>query len=253
MFKHCILRQPASSMLQGLSAANLGLPDYALALRQHHDYADALLKTGVDITVLAADEAFPDSCFVEDVALCTPHCAIITRPGAPSRRDEAGLMAPVLARFYPQLEQIEAPGTLEAGDVMMVGQHFYIGLSARTNAEGAAQLIAILQRYGMTGSVVTMAEMLHLKTGLAYLEHNNLLITGEFVHREEFASFNRIIVPAAEAYAANSIWVNDYVIMPAGHPHTRQQVAALGYQVLEVNTSEFQKLDGGVSCLSLRF
>ena len=253
MFKHTIVRRPAATLMHGLTSVDLGRPDYLTAQVQHQCYIDALLSCGVDVTVLPPREDFPDSCFVEDVALCTPYCAIITRPGANSRRGEAELIGTTLQRFYSSLESITAPGTLEAGDVMMVGTHFYIGLSARTNEEGARQLIQILQRHGMSGSMVKMAEMLHLKTGLSYLEHNHLLITGEFLHLDEFKSFNRIEVPAEEAYAANSIWVNDSVIMPAGHPYTAEQVRKLGYRLIEVDTREFQKLDGGVSCLSLRF
>ena len=163
MFKHIIARTPCRALVDGLSASNLGKPIYEKALEQHNTYIRALQTCGVDITILPPAEEFPDSVFVEDPALCTPHCAIVTRPGADSRRGEAALMEPVLKRFYEHVERIEAPGTLDAGDVMMVGSHYYIGNSARTNAEGARQLIAILEKYGMTGSVVEMDEVLHLK------------------------------------------------------------------------------------------
>ena len=253
MFQRIIARAPCRALVKGLSAANLGAPDYDLALEQHHRYIQALQSCGVEITLLPALEEYPDSVFVEDAALCTPHCAVITRPGADSRRGEAGLLAPVLARFYTQLERIEAPGTLDAGDVMMVGSHYYIGASARTNAEGARQLIAILEKYGMTGSVVMLREVLHLKTGLAYLEHGKLLAAGEFLSRPEFRRYDVVAIPEDETYAANCIWVNDSVIMPSGYPRSRALIDALGYRVLEVDTSEYRKLDGGVSCMSLRF
>ena len=253
MFKHIIARTPCRALVDGLSASNLGKPIYEKALEQHNTYIRALQTCGVDITILPPAEEFPDSVFVEDPALCTPHCAIVTRPGADSRRGEAALMEPVLKRFYEHVERIEAPGTLDAGDVMMVGDHYYIGCSARTNAEGARQLIAILERYGMTGSVVTLEKVLHLKTGLAYLENNNLLACGEFLDKPEFRHFNLVEIPEDESYAANCIWVNGTVIMPAGYPVSRGRIAALGYPVIEVDTSEFRKLDGGVSCMSLRF
>ena len=136
---------------------------------------------------------------------------------------------------------------------MMVGSHYYIGESARTNNEGAQQLIAILERHGMTGTVIPLKEVLHLKTGLAYIENNNLLAAGEFLETPEFKKFNIIEVPENETYAANCIWVNGTVIMPAGYPITKSKISALGYKVIEVDTSEFYKLDGGVSCMSLRF
>ncbi|WP_281659775.1 arginine deiminase family protein, partial [Microvirgula aerodenitrificans] len=176
------------------------------------------------------------------------------RPGAETRREETEIIVETIERFYPgKVERITAPGTVEAGDIMMVGSHFYIGQSARTNAEGARQMIAILERHGMTGSVVKLEKVLHLKTGLAYLEHNNLLACGEFITKPEFQSFNIIEIPEEESYAANCIWVNERVIMPSGYPVTRDKIAKLGYQVIEVDTSEYRKVDGGVSCMSLRF
>jgi len=253
VFKHIVVRTPGPSLVDGISCAGLGRPDFQRALEQHNAYVRALQTCDVDITLLPPAGAFPDSVFVEDAALCTPRCAIVTRPGAESRRGEAELLVPVLCRFYGDLERIEAPGTLDAGDVMMVGSHYYIGASARTNAEGARQLIALLEKHGMTGSVVPLAAVLHLKTGLAYLENGNLLATGEFLAKAEFRRFRITEIPADEAYAANCTWVNGTVIMPSGYPHTRQAIAALGYRVIEVDTSEFRKLDGGVSCLSLRF
>ena len=253
-FSHIIARTPAKSLINGLTSANLGKPDYQKALDQHNNYIRALQQCDVDITILPASEEFPDSVFVEDVALCTPHCAIITRPGAETRRAETTLITEAINRFYPnKVEYIQAPGTVEAGDIMMVDKHFYIGLSARTNQEGAKQMIAILEKYGLSGSVVTLEKVLHLKTGLAYLEHNNLLASGEFITKPEFQHLNIIEIPEEESYAANCIWVNERVIMPAGYPITKAKITALGYQVIEVDTSEYRKIDGGVSCMSLRF
>lgn len=253
MFHHAITRTPCRALIDGLSSSGLGKPIFEKALEQHHAYIRALKSCGLEVTILPPEEAFPDSVFVEDPALCTPHCAIVTRPGADSRRGEAELLAPVLGRFYERVERIVEPGTLDAGDVMMVGDHYYIGHSARTNGEGARQLIAILEKHGMTGSVVSLQEVLHLKTGLAYLENNHLMAAGEFLTKPEFQGFHLIPVPEGETYAANCIWVNDRVIMPAGYPKTHSLIAALGYEVLEVDTSEYRKVDGGVSCMSLRF
>jgi len=253
MFTKAIVRTPCKAMINGLSSAHLGMPDYHNALIQHADYIEALKECGLQVTVLPADENFPDSTFVEDVALMTPHCAIITRPGAPTRTLETDSILTTIRDFYSNIEMIRAPGNLEAGDIMMVGDHYYIGLSERTNLAGAKQLIAILENYGMQGSVVEMAEVLHLKTGLGYLENNQLLACGEFLVKPEFQPFKLLPVDTDEAYAANSVWVNGTVLTPKDFPKTHSLIKSAGYKVRQVDVSEFQKLDGGLSCLSLRF
>lgn len=253
MFNKAIVRTPCRAMINGLSSANLGLPDYQKALVQHQDYVSALQECGLDVTILPADESFPDSTFVEDPALVTPHCAILTRPGAASRRSETLALREPISRFFDNIEHIEPPGTAEAGDIMMVGDFFYIGLSRRTNRNGAEQLIGILRKYGMDGAMVPLKEVLHLKTGLSYLENNRLLICGEFLQGDTFSQFNQLVVNDDEAYAANSVWINGVVLTPAGFPETRALIESTGCAVREVDVSEFQKLDGGLSCLSLRF
>ena len=253
MFSKAIVRTPCEAMVNGISTAGLGPPDYQKALLQHEDYIGALKECGLKVTVLPADSDFPDSTFVEDAALMTPRCAILTHPGAPTRTMETQSMLGVIRDFYDDVEKIEAPGDVEAGDIMMVGDHYYIGLSERTNQAGAEQMIDILQRHGMTGSVVDLTEVLHLKTGLGYLEDNNLLACGEFLRKPEFQRFNLLEVDPDEAYAANSVWINGVVLTPAGFPKTRELIESAGYNVRQVDVSEFQKLDGGLSCLSLRF
>lgn len=253
MFTKAIVRTPCKAMVAGITTANLGIPDYKNALAQHHDYIAALRECGLEVTCLDADENFPDSTFVEDVALMTSQCAILTNPGANSRRDEVKSMRPVVKSFYKDIESIENPGTVEAGDIMMVGFHFYIGLSERTSQTGADQMVALLEKYGLTGSVVTLTEVLHLKTGLGYLENNNLLACGEFLTKAEFQQYNILEVDPDEAYAANSVWINDTVLTPKGFPKTKRLILDAGYKIREVDVSEFQKIDGGLSCLSLRF
>ena len=177
-YTHAIVRRPCLNMAAGLTSQTLGRPDHALAVIQHEAYVAALTGLGLKVDVLEADEAFADSVFVEDVALLTPACAVITRPGAESRRGEIGAMATVLKKRFTIVEHIDPPGTLDAGDIMMVGSHFYIGLSGRTNPDGAQQTIAILQRHGLTGSTVPLTTMLHLKSGVACLENNVLVVAG---------------------------------------------------------------------------
>lgn len=253
MFTRAIVKTPCPEMIDGLTSANLGQPDFAKALEQHAAYVEVLETCGLSVTVLEADSAYPDSCFVEDPALLTPTVAIITNPGALSRQGETSSLEGVIKQFYETIEHIKAPATIEAGDMMMVGKHFYIGLSARTNNAGAAQMISLLEKHGMTGSVVEMSEMLHLKTGVSYLENNNLVVMGEMITKEVFASFNKIVIDEDEAPAANCIWVNDTVLMPSGRPKAKAAIEQAAYKVICLDVSEFEKLDGGLSCLSLRF
>ena len=254
MFKNIIVRTPCSQVTEGITSASLGKPDYEKALEQHKAYIAALESLGLNVTVLPADEEYPDSCFVEDVAVLAEKCAIITNPGAPTRKGEITSMIPVIEGFYPQgVERIEAPGTLEGGDVMRVGDCFYVGRSARTNAEGIRQFGEILAKYGYECREVTLEEVLHLKTGVNYIENNNMLVSGEFVTKPEFEKYNKIVIPEEEAYAANCIWINGTVIVPANFPQVKALVEGAGYPVITVDTSEFRKIDGGLSCLSLRF
>jgi dimethylargininase len=252
-FKNAIVRKPCKSMVNGLSSANLGIPDYDLAMRQHQNYINALKFCGLQVEVLEANEDFPDSTFIEDIALLTSHCAIITNPGAPSRKGEAEDVIDTITKYYSDIEFIKEPGTIEAGDIMMVGDLFYIGLSDRTNQEGTRQISSILAKYKLGATLVPLKDMLHLKTGVAYLEHNNLLVTREFVTAQAFNQFNKLEIDTSESYAANCIWVNDHVIIPEGYPNAKNTIEKTGYKTIEVDISEFKKLDGGLSCLSLRF
>ncbi len=254
MFKNVIVKRPAKTLSDGITSnPQLGKPVYEKALIQHQNYIDALKKCNVNIQILESDENYPDSCFVEDVAVCTKEFAMITSPGAATRKGEEKEIIDTLKKYYTNLEYIQSPGTLEGGDVMMVGNHFYIGLSDRTNAQGARQLISALESYGLNGSVIEMQEMLHLKTGLAYLEDNILLVAGEFINHDAFNNYKKIVIDTDEGYAANCIRVNDFVLVPKGFNKTKAKIEAAGLQVIMVDTSEYMKVDGGLSCLSLRF
>ena len=256
MFKNVIVRRPAKTLCDGItSAPELGKPDYEKALKQHDDYIAALKQCGVEVTVLSALDEFPDSCFVEDTAVITRKGAIIDNPGAGSRNGESKAMEPTIRQFFDDdhIAYIQEPGTLEGGDVMMVGDHFFVGRSARTNEEGIRQFIEILEGWGLTGSEVPLEKVLHLKTGVNYLENNKMLVSGEFIDKPDFAEFDKIVIPEEEAYAANCIWVNDTVIVPEGYPTVLEKVQEAGYKTLVVDTSEYRKIDGGLSCLSLRF
>ncbi len=253
MFKNALVCIPCRNISKGISSVGLGFPDYRIALKQHQQYIAALEKCGVRVHALPPEEQYPDSTFIEDTAVLTEKCAVICRPGVSSRRGEEQKIIPALGEFYEKPEFIVHPGTLEGGDVLRIGDHFFVGLSSRTNRQGFIQLERILKKYGFTASPIKLQAALHLKTGLAYLENGEILVTGEFREKEEFKKFKRIEIGEEESYSANSIWVNGWVIMPEGYPRTREKVEQAGYPVKSVEVSEFRKLDGGVSCLSLRF
>jgi len=252
-YRRAVVRRPCRNFVHGLTTAKLGPPDFDRALGQHAAYVEALRSCGVEVVVLEGDERFPDSTFVEDPAVVTDRLAVITGPGASSRRGEEAAIAEALAPFFSRLEKLQAPGTLDGGDVLQAGSHFFIGVSGRTNRHGAEQLAAILKRYRYSVSLVPLKDVLHLKTGVGYLGRADLLAAGEFVRHPDFRNFHVIPVADDESYAANSVWVNGTVLMPAGFEKTQRAVQRAGYPVRALDVSEFRKLDGGLSCLSLRF
>ncbi len=254
-YTRAIVRPPAANYAQGLTDANEGPPDYALALSQHQAYCQALIDCGLTLTTLPADPRFPDSTFVEDTAIVTARGAILTRPGAPSRAGETASMLPVLQDLYGELARITAPGTVDGGDVCEIGEHFLIGLSQRTNEEGARQLAGILQGMGYradTLDIRSVPRLLHLKTGMSWLGGNWLLVSHDLPRTEALAPYELIITSAAEDYAANCIHINDRVLIPAGYPELARSLVALGFELLPLQMSEYRKMDGGLSCLSLR-
>jgi dimethylargininase len=256
-FSRAIVCAPAATFVDGLTSSGaLGRADVRKALGQHREYCRALVECGLQITALPPDARYPDGTFVEDTAVLAERVAIVTRPGAESRAGEVSAVAAALRAFTSQLEKIEAPGTLDGGDVCQVGEHFMIGISGRTNAAGAAQLTRILMRHGYTASTVDIrhsAALLHLKSGLTYLGDKRFVTAPSFPQFEAFEGHTRLEVDAAETYAANCIRVNDVVIAPVGYPRITSRLRGLGYAVRLLDMSEFQKMDGGLSCLSIRF
>ena len=255
-FSQAIVRPPSTSFPEGLTQANLGVPDLELAMQQHATYCTALEKCGLSLTRLEPDPRYPDSTFVEDTAVLTARSAILTHPGAVSRRGEVSSVEAALAQIYPSLKTIKPPGTLDGGDVCQVENHFFIGLSERTNETGAKQLAEFLQENGYTASLVDIRDLdntLHLKSGMAYLGQDRLVVTEELATQDAFQGYEIITVDQEESYAANCLRINDFVLIPARHPRTEAKISKLGYTTLTLEMSEFEKMDGGLSCLSLRF
>ena len=255
-FSQAITRKPGSSFAEGITTANLGNPLLALALDQHSAYCQALKRCGLRVTTLEADEHFPDSTFVEDTAILTPQMAVITRPGADSRQGEVEAIRAALHSHYTNVRTIEAPGTVDGGDICQAGDHFFIGVSARTNPEGAHQLAGHLQAGGFTTSEIDIRStngLLHLKSGLTYLGNGTLLVCEALAGLPDLFDYRVLVVPDEEAYAANCIRVNDFVLFAAGFPQTADLLTAEGFDLMLLDVSEFRKMDGGLSCLSLRF
>ncbi len=252
-FKNVIVKTPGESYVSGLTTSDLGTPSYEKLLVQHTAYIEALIKCGVAVTHLPASEEFPDSTFVEDAAVLTTEFAVITNPGAASRNGEIVEIGNVLKDFYKKFYYIEGPGTLDGGDILQADNCFYIGISDRTNEEGARQLKEILEGEGFEATIIPLKEFFHLKTGIAYLGDNQMVVAGEFVNHPAFASYEKIIIGKEDEYSANCIRMNDYVIIPKGYEETKRKLNEAGFETIELDMSEVQKQDGGLSCLSLRF
>jgi dimethylargininase len=223
-------------------------------------YCEALEQCGLTLTRLEPDERQPDSTFVEDAAVLTNLGAILARPGAATRLGEVEGIAGVLSKFYSELNSIQHPGTLDGGDVCEAARgarpHFYIGISERTNETGATQLAGWLAQYDFTSSFVDIRDtknILHLKSGVAYLGQNQLVVIDSLSNQREFQGHDLVPINAGEEYAANCVRVNDHVLVAAGYPRFEETLRTLGYQTIALEMTEFQKMDGGLSCLSLRF
>ncbi len=251
-YTHAITRKPGPDFALGITTSDLGEPDYARMLVQHAAYVETLRALGLDVTVLDPLAGYPDAYFVEDPAVVTPDLAVITHPGAVPRRGEPDAIAPVLARFL-RTARIQPPATLEGGDVLIVEKRVFVGISERTNRAGAEQLGSLLAPFGYTLTAIPVAAGLHFKSSVNYAGKNTLLVTEDFAALPELDEYARIIVDAGEAYAANTLWINDALITPSGFPRLRKKLDALGLPVIELDVSEAQKMDGGLTCMSLRF
>ena len=255
-FTHAIVRPPARTFADGITSSDLGAPDLTLALQQHEAYCRTLEQLKLSLDRLPPDPEFPDSTFVEDAAIVTSKGAILTRPGAPSRTGEVAALGSTLGRWFSQMDAISPPGTLDGGDVCEAGNHFFIGVSRRTNPEGAAQLAAWLTRRGFGSSVLDIRKMpglLHLKTGLSWLGGRHVLAWPEIAGHQALRGCEVVKAPKGEEYAANCIRVNDAVLVAEGFPETGALLRDLGHAVVTVDMSEYRKMDGGLSCLSVRW
>lgn len=226
--------------------------DIERAIAQHDAYRDALRSLGCEVLCLPAQAEMPDAVFVEDVAIVLDEVAVMTRPGAASRRAEGESVAEVLARYRP-LHAIQAPGTLDGGDVLRVGRTLYVGEAARSNADGIAQLRALLSGHGYAVRAVPTHGCLHLKSAATRVADNTLLVQPAWVDVSVFAGHACIPVDPDEEHAANALRIGDGVIHPACFPKTRRRLEDAGIRVVPLDISELQKAEGAVTCCSLVF
>jgi dimethylargininase len=252
-FSHVLTCRPEKTFVEGIAPA-IGIPDYNRALLQHGDYCAALEKCGVTVIKVPSDPAFPDSCFINDTAVVTKYVAVIGNFPAthPRQGEQQAVASALIDRKF--LKFITGTGYLDAADVLRVENHFYIGLSAQTNEEGAAQLGFFLKDSGYDVTVLDLREqpLLRLNTAACALGSKRLLIREELAAHYAFLEYEKIIVPYQDRGAVNAVMVNGTLIMPAGYRQALATVKELGIPVIEVNISEFEKMNGGLNCLALR-
>lgn len=248
-----IVREPSASLaaceLSFVAREPIDLP---LARAQHAAYTQALRDAGCRVVELPAEDAHPDAVFVEDTAIVLDEVAVLTRPGAPTRRAEVGSVAEALVAFRPML-RIEDPGTLDGGDVLRIGRRLFVGESARSNDAGRAQLAALLAAHGYRVQSVPMRDCLHLKSGVSAVADDTLLVQPRWVDPAHFTGFRVIEVDPDEEHAANTLRIGARLILPACFPRTAARLRAAGLELIEVDVSELQKAEGAVTCCSLVF
>lgn len=252
-FSGAIVRTPGRSVTRGLRSTDRGSPNFGQFRQQHEDYIRALERAKVKVTVLPALERFPDSVFIEDAALCLPEGTIMLRPGAPSRTMEADVLAGELTDLGHEVIRCRTDGYIDGGDILVTETAILVGLSARTNLAGFEWLRYVLEPWGYpVHAVRTPKGVLHFKSDCCLLDSRTILATERLLDNASFASFGVLTTPSGEEAAANSIRVNDSVLVPAGFPRTADLLTRSGYDVRTVDVSQAGLLDGGLSCMSLR-
>lgn len=254
IFTHAIVREPGASVIHGLRARDIGAPDLARFKRDHDDYIAALRAAGGAVRKLAPLEEFPDSVFVEDTALCLPEAAIVLRPGAPSRRGETDSIKSVLAEFYGEVLAVGGEGSIDGGDILVVDKENLVGRSQRTDPAGIAGLREIVSQWDYNVREVAMpAGVLHFKSDCSVLDDETVLSTERLSQDGCFSGYRVIHTATGEEAAANAVRFNSVVLFAKGFPRTAEKLSAHGYALREIGNVEAAKLDGGMSCLSLRF
>ena len=253
-FTHALCRRPAASITNGLRATDQGDPDFDVFMQHHQQYVKALEATGCQVTVLDAFEKYPDSVFIEDAALCLAGVAIALRPGAVSRFGEAAVLMPALQQSFRKVISLPGEGYVDGGDILVTDTEVFIGLSQRTNELGYKYLSTLVETLGYTArKIITPPEILHFKTDCGLLDSNTVFSSKALAKTGCFEGYKVIEAPAGEEAAANLIRVNDTVMISDGYPKTKTLLEQSGYKVVCLPNGEAAKVDGGLSCMSLRF
>jgi dimethylargininase len=248
-----LVRQPSEAIQRcALTYLDRHPIDFPRALAQHAAYVSALASLGVEVQVLPPAPDLPDAVFVEDTAVVVDECAVITRPGIESRRGEVDAVAAALDRVRPTVRIVQ-PGTLEGGDVLRVGRTLFVGQTPRTNAEGTRQLAALLGPHGYDVRPITPTGCLHLKSAATYIGAETILVNPEWIDVGHFSQWQCVPVATEEPSAANALLVGDQVFVSASAPLTRRKLDALGFATRSLDTSEFEKAEAALTCLSLLF
>ena len=224
--------------------------DVALAARQHVEYEQCLAGLRCRVVSLPAAPELPDSVFIEDTAVVAAELAVVTRPGAASRRAETPAVARVLAEYRP-VAAIQAPGTLDGGDVLRVGRRVFVGLSVRSNRNGIEQLRALLSPHGYEIEALPITGCLHLKSAVTQVAPDVLLLNPDWVEPAAFEGYGRIEVETSEPYAANALLIGNAVLYPTAFPRTGARLEGAGIRLVPVDVSELAKAEGAVTCCSL--
>jgi dimethylargininase len=222
--------------------------DVDRARAQHHAYERLLERIGCTVERLPMEEGNPDSVFVEDTAIVLPEIAIITRPGAKSRRNETASVAAVL-RKYRSLAEIAPPATIDGGDVLVIGKTIFVGISSRTDHDGVRQLKNIAAPFGYAIEPVTVDGCLHLKSAVTQCGERAVLLNRDWVDPQRFADFE--VIDAAEPYAANVLLIGDHVVAASAFPRTSERLAGRGFDVETIDADELAKAEGALTCCSI--
>ena len=246
-----IVRRPSQALARcALTFLERQPIHFARAERQHRDYVDALASLGVEVSVLPPEDELPDAVFVEDTAIVLDECAVITRPGIDSRRPETSSVAAILATIRP-LVHVSSPGTLEGGDVLRIGRTIFVGRTPRTNDEGIRQMQVAVEPHGYEVVPVTPTGCLHLKSAVSYAGMETVVLNPDWINADLFGQWQCVPVAPEEPYAANVLTVGAIVHTAASAPLTRRKLDALGFDTRVLDTSEFEKAEAALTCLSL--
>lgn len=252
-FNRAIVRQPCARVVEGLRTGNRANPSFAGISELHRQYVRALEQAGLSVTTLPPLPEFPDSMFVEDPALVFHDAAILLKPGAPSRQAEAAELIPTLRKEFGRLFSLSA-GSVDGGDVLVTPDKIFIGLSQRTTEQGAKALVDVLAEIGRTGVVVRPPSgALHLKTASTLIDDETVLTTAALAACDIFEGFRVVTVPTDEEHAANALRLNDTVLVAAHCPGTLDRLARFDLNIVPLDISEIERIDGGLTCMSLRW